>query len=123
MILSIEKQENKKYIFARLLLAVAAVFIFLMIMGSGSISAADKLRFKKSKVNLYEGNIYKLNLVYEDTEYFQDSEEFDWWSYFNSSDENIVRVDYMGNVICVGTGTAVITVYHNGMERGCKFCH
>ena len=119
MTLSIKQPAGKALVISRLLIMITAVLAFILIMGSAGAQAADKLKFKKSKVNLYEGNIYKLNLVYGDTEYFQDTDEFDWWSYFNSSDENVARVDYMGNVVCVGTGTSVITVYHNDMVATC----
>ena len=118
MVFKLTYTDKRKRI-ALTVLAFVLFVLFAVLIGNTSVKASD-FKFKKSKITLAEGNVKKLNLVYNGVEYFQDTEAFDYWSYFYSSDESVARVDYGGTVTCVGTGTAVITACHDGFEATCK---
>jgi len=102
------------------------LFIFLMlafvfVLDSSKVHADEGLHFEKSKYTLYEGNESKLNLLFNDLAFFQDSDEFiyDWGAYFSSSDPGVVYIDRTGYVVCRSAGTAVITAEYGGYRAEC----
>ena len=117
MVFKLTYTDKRKRIALTVLAFILSV-LFAVLIGNIRVNASD-FKFQKSKITLAEGNVKKLNLMYNGVEYFQDTDAFDYWSYFYSSDESVVRVDYTGTITCVGTGTAVITACYDEFSATC----
>ncbi|MBR6475557.1 MAG: Ig-like domain-containing protein [Lachnospiraceae bacterium] len=105
-------------------------FILLLLMSGAAVfsnffgftkASASGLSIEQEDLVLYEGNKLRLNLIYNDQEYFQDTDDFyyDYYAYFDSADSDIVRVYYDGTIECTGTGKTVIKAYYGGLTAEC----
>lgn len=104
-----------------LCLMIAGMLVFTPVLREYKASAAG-LSFEQESLTLYEGNTLRLNLIYNDEEFFQDSPDFrdDWYAYFESGDSDIVQVYFDGTIECRGTGKTVIKAYYGGMTAECS---
>ena len=119
------RKTNRKtasiIVFLCLLLFVTGMTVFSFTFGTYKASASE-LYFKQDNLTLYEGNTLRLNLIYNDEEFFQENTEFtyDWYAYFESGDSDIVKVYFDGTIECTGTGKTVIKAYFGGMTAECS---
>lgn len=105
-----------------MMLLFVLVLIGMLEVKTDEVRAAEsQLYFEETKYSLYVGNTRMLCLNFEDETDVASQDDF-WWygGYFESSDTDVVKVDFNGKITCVGPGTATVTGFYLGMTASLK---
>ncbi len=107
----------------RILLASLSFLFLIFILSPAAAKAQTGCSIENKSITLYTGNraALKFDSGYTDSEI----EDYIWryWDYpfyFTSSDRSVVDVDYDGNLLAMGSGTATVTLHSAG--KGSATC-